>query len=101
MKWLKVLLFLVIAAALVVGLGWFSLNFFKSANALLEVNTPGVKSKVFLDGKELGTTKFLGEHLRVGDHTLRLAGEIANSPAEKVGFSTQITLTPQTLTAIN
>jgi len=100
MKWLKAFLSFVLAAITILALGWFFLNFFKSSNALLEVTTPGVKSKVFLDGRELGTTKFLGEKLQVGDHTLHLVGEIAGV-AKKVEFSTQITLTSQALTAVN
>jgi len=101
MRWVKVFLSLVVTAVVTLLLGWFLLNFFKSSNALLEVNTPGVKSKVFLDGRSLGTTKFLGERLRVGEHQLRLEGELAKPKVKKVEFSTQIALTSQALTSVN
>jgi len=95
-----VFLFLVFLAA-IATLGWFLLFFFKSSNALLQVNTPGVKSKVFLDGRLLGETPFLGKNLRVGDSKLRLEAALTKPTSKTVGFSTSITLTSQALTAVN
>ena len=87
--------------AVVAAVGWFLLPFFKSSNALLQVNTPGVKSKVFIDGKLFGETPFLGKNLRVGDYKLQLEGQITKPVTKAVKFSTTITLTSQALTAVN
>lgn len=81
--------------------GWFLFPFFKSTNALLQVETPGVQGKVFLDGKELGKTPYFGERLQVGNHKLRLEAQLGKPSPKKVEFSREITLTSQALTAVN
>jgi len=98
LKW--VFLFLIFLGVVFL-LGWFLFPFFKSTNALLQVNTPEVQSKVFLNGKELGKTPYLGKNLRVGDYNLRLGAELGKTSPKKVEFSREITLTSQALTAVN
>ena len=73
----------------------------KSNNSLLQIETTGVKAKVYLNDESKGETPFLGKKLPVGEVKLHLEAEINSPVSEKVGFSRTITLNTAGLTAIN
>lgn len=101
MRLLKILLTLLLAAILMFVLWKIVLPSFKASNAFLKITTPGIKVSVFLDGKKVGETPYLGEKMRVGNYSLQLAGELPDPFNKRVVFSTLITLTSQALTAVN
>src|SRR3972149_10170619 len=79
----------------------FGLPLFRPSNSFLKITTEGVESEVFLDDDSFGQTPYLGEKLEVGDHSLRLEAKLPAPFNRTVLFSTPITLTAQTLTAVN
>ena len=74
---------------------------FRKADSFLKINTLSVEAKVFLDGKEIGTTPYSGRSLRSGEYNLRLAASLKKPTGKEVEFSTLITLTSRALTAVN
>ncbi|MDP2720602.1 MAG: SH3 domain-containing protein [bacterium] len=98
-NWQKISL-LFIAAAILVVLIKFIAPFFKSSNSFLKVATTNIESTVYLNDRRQGTTPYLGKHLPAGEYSLRLKGRLEAPFAKKVVFSTPITLTSQTLTAV-
>ena len=101
MHYLKISL-AIMAAILAIFLVWkFVLPIFKSSNAFLKVNTAEIESQLFLDGKSLGKTPYLGEKLIVGDYDLLIKAKLPGPFNKEVQFSTPLTLTSQALTAVN
>lgn len=101
LKRLKWPFFFFIFLILALAVGWFLLPFFKSTNAILQVETPDVQSKVSLDGKEIGKTPYFGEKLAAGDYKLKLEATLSKPSTKKVEFSREITLTSLALTSVN
>jgi hypothetical protein len=101
MKLLRYILIILILLILSFLVKEFVLPIVKSSNALLKVTTPNLVADVVLDDKDMGKTPYLGERLRVGDHRLTLKGKLASPSAKEVEFSSVVSLSPQTLTAIN
>lgn len=101
MKWLKLLLILIAILASILILKQLVFPFFTNNNSLLQVETPNVKTSVFLDNKNVGETPFLGENIREGEYNLLLEAQIDAPSTTKVQFSKKITLITQTLTAVN
>ena len=101
MRNLKILLTLLLIIAAIFLIWRFVLPIFKSSNSFLKISTPDIASQVFLDGKPLGKTPYLGEKLTVGDYDLVLKARLSSPSNKTVQFSTPITLTSQALTAVN
>jgi len=100
MRALRIFLILIATVALVVVFQ-ITFQFFKSSNSILKVETPNLTSKVYLDGKLIGTTPLLKRGLRVGNHSLRLESAINKLDDRSVFFSKQINLSAQNITAVN
>ena len=95
-------IFVSIGVLIIIGTLWqFVLPNFRTSNSFLQITTGDLESNVFLDDKLLGKTPYRGEKLEAGDHTLRLETKLLDPFNKTVTFSTPITLTPQTLTAVN
>ena len=96
--WIFILL---LGATLIFGMSLVFFPVFKGSNAILKVETKNTKVRVYLNDKLLGNTPYLNQRLTAGDHRLKLVGELSGSTIKKVEFSTSISLTPQTITAVN
>lgn len=101
MRWLKFSFGLVIGLLLILFLTQFVLPLFKNNNSLLQVETPGVVSNVFLNEKMVGETPYLGERLREGEYNLRLEADIESPQTKRVQFTKKITLSSQVLASVN
>lgn len=90
---------LFLALVILALISWlFVLPLFRSSTAFLKVITKEPKSKVFLNGKLVGETPYLGKKLTVGDANVTLIG---SSNGEEVSFSTSVNLWARAITAIN
>lgn len=101
MHWLKFSLLTISAIAVIVLVRQVVLPLLRGNSSVLQVETPGVKAKVYLDDKEIGETPFLGKKLPLGEHKLVLESEIKNLSSKKVAFSKTIILVSATLTFVN
>jgi hypothetical protein len=101
MRWLKILIIFSLTLLLIFVLWKIVLPLFRSSDAFLKINTPGTDALVYLDGKKLGKSPYLGEKMRIGDFNLKLVTKLGAPFDKEVVFSTPITLTSQTLTAVN
>jgi len=101
MKWLKIFIILLVATASLFILWKFILPLFKSPNSFLKITTPTVESTVYLDSKQVGKTPYIGEKLPSGDYNLQFNARLPDPFNKKVSFSTLVTLTSRTLTAVN
>ncbi len=75
----------------------FVLPLLQPATGRLSVTTAKEEAKVFLDGKEIGTTPFYSDHLRIGDHKI----EVQSSKNPDFRFKTNTTLNNTTLSLID
>ena len=101
MRWIKFSFLFISAIAVLVLAKQVVIPLLKNNNSLLQVETAGVKAKVYLNDESKGETPFLGKKLPVGEVKLRLEAEINSPVSEKVGFSKTINLNTASLTAIN
>jgi len=101
MKWLRIFFIILLIIASILVLWRFVLPFFKDSNSFLKVTTNEVEAQVFLEDKLLGKTPYLGEKLKAGEYNLRLEAKLTNPIQKEVRFNIPITLTSQTLTAVN
>lgn len=97
MRQTAVIILILVGIAVWLLLWEFVLPTLTLANGRLSINTNGVVSKVFIDSKEVGTTPFYSDHLRLGDHKIELRPETENN----FTFTTQTTLNSSTLSVID
>lgn len=100
MKWIKFLFLGLSLVGLVIAARIIS-PFFATSNAFLKITTPEIESMVYLDGRFLGKTPYLGERMRVGDYALKLGAALPSPFNKNVVFSTPLTLTPAAITVVN
>ncbi len=96
----KQLLFVGLIILITVGLLFFwetVLPLLNPSDGRLSIQTPGKKTKVIIDGKEVGETPFYSDHLRIGDHKI----ELLASEKPSFRFSTNTTLNSTTLSILD
>ncbi len=84
----------------------FTLELITPTNGFLTISSSLPKSKISLDSKEVGTSPYQGENLKVGTYKLKLEGKFATSSSKffggrSVSWSNQINLGSNALTVVN
>lgn len=83
----------------------FLIPWLKPENGYLQVNST-LPVTVYLDSKEIGTSPYRAEKLKIGDYRLDLKGKIASSSSKvasgrELAWTTQISLASNTLSVVN
>ncbi len=98
MKKLIFLSFTIIILGVGLLIFWeFIIPLLNPSNGRLSISTTETGAKVFFDGKEIGTTPFYSDHLRVGDHKI----EVGASNNQGFRFTTNTTLNSTTLSVLD
>lgn len=98
MKRLLFLTFTIIILIVSFLIFWeFILPLLNPSNGRLSISTTEPGANVFFDGKEVGTTPFYSDHLRVGDHKIEVAAK--SDPGFR--FTTNTTLNSTTLSVLD
>lgn len=100
MKLLKSIFLLIAAAAVLVFTRQMLLPLLNN-NSLLQIETPGVTARVYLNDKKIGETPFLDAKLVDGDYLLRIEADLDSPFSKSVEFSKEIPLSTGHLTAVN